>query len=101
FSVSFPTDAIGHLLGKWSKMRVALHALLSGFANSSVQPRPQRMFQNGRPVDNQFGRFERLYHRCVQEDMEGNRLSALRLRYENTSVNRSRYSKPWDVIFDH
>src|SRR5271166_906034 len=33
--------------------------------------------------------------------MEGNRLSALRLRYENTSVNRSRYSKPWDVIFDH
>lgn len=58
------------------------------------------MLQNGRPADNSFHFFHCLYYRCVQEDVSGGRLLAVRIPYKNPSVNWSKYSKPWDVIFD-
>jgi hypothetical protein len=59
------------------------------------------MLQNGRADDNNFHSFHCLYCRCVQEDVSENRLLAARISYKDTSVNWSRYSKPWDVIFDY
>ncbi len=59
------------------------------------------MLQNGRAVDNAFRFFHCLYYRCTQEDVSEDRLLAARIPYRDTSVNWSKYSKPWDVIFDH
>ena len=52
-------------------------------------------------MDDGFLPFHRLYHRCKKEDFEGDWVFGARMRYNNTSVNWSKYSKPWDVIFDH
>src|SRR5436309_8641364 len=59
------------------------------------------MRRNGRGVDSSYRPSDRLYRRCVKEDIEGDRLLAARIRYDDNSVNWSRYSKPWDVIFDY
>jgi hypothetical protein len=59
------------------------------------------MLQDGRGADDNFKRKERLYRRCVNEDLEGERLLAARIPYKDASNNRSKYSRPWDVIFDH
>jgi len=59
------------------------------------------MKRNGRPKDQCFLPFHRLYHRCEDEDLDGDRLLAARIKFKNTSVNWSKYSKPWDVIFDN
>lgn len=59
------------------------------------------MLRNGRGVDNSHGPEDHLYRRCVKEDVEGDRLLAARIKYDDTSVNWSKYSKPWDVIFDY
>ncbi len=59
------------------------------------------MRRNGRGVDNSFRPGDLLYRRCVREDIEGDRLLAARIKYDDTSVNWSKYSKPWDVIFDY
>lgn len=60
------------------------------------------MLRDGRGVDNSgFSPWHRLFYRCSTEDVEGDRLIPSRIRYQNTSVNWSKYSKPWDVIFDH
>jgi hypothetical protein len=58
------------------------------------------MLRSNRPVDNNFRFFHQLYHRCTKEDIVGDRLVPLRIRYRNPSVNWSKYGKPWDVIFD-
>lgn len=63
--------------------------------------RPKRMLQRGRGVDSNFKDCHQLYHRCKQEDVAGDRLLAARISYKKTSVNWSKYSKPWDVIFDY
>jgi hypothetical protein len=59
------------------------------------------MFQDGRRIDGGFRLRDRLFYRCVREDVSSGRLLAARISYANTSVNWSKYSKPWDVIFDH
>jgi hypothetical protein len=60
------------------------------------------MERRGRPVDNSFRDHHGLYYRCTKEDFEDDgRLNPSRIRCDNTSVNWSKYSKPWDVIFDH
>lgn len=58
------------------------------------------MIQGARIADSGFWFFHPLYIRCKQEDVIGNRLIGSRIKCENTSVNWSKYSKPWDVIFD-
>jgi len=82
-------------------MRVALHRRLRGFANSSTSPRPERMLRRGRAVDNNFRFYHCLYSRCEKEDVLGNWLNPDRIRAENPSVNWSKFSKPWDAIFDY
>ncbi len=54
--------------------------------------------RNGRPVDQDFRRWHKLYYRCESEDVEGDRLLAPRLKSLDISVNWSKYSKPWDVV---
>lgn len=59
------------------------------------------MLQDGRGRDQEFKDKERLYFRCVGEDIENNRILAARIPYNEISNNRSKYSEPWDVIFDY
>jgi hypothetical protein len=59
------------------------------------------MLRNGRGVDNHFRPSDWLYRRCVKEDVEGDRLIPARISYDDISVNLSKYSRAWDVIFDH
>jgi len=59
------------------------------------------MLRNGRGVDNDFRAHHWLYRRCVKEDVQGDQLLPARISYDDASVNWSKYSWPWDVIFDH
>lgn len=59
------------------------------------------MLQNGRGTDSEFRFFHCLFYRCKADDVVNDRLLPLSIPYKNTSVNWSKYSKPWDVIFDH
>ena len=59
------------------------------------------MLQRNREVDGNFKGWHQLYRRCEKEDIIGDRLNPSRIKYANTSVNWSKYSKPWDVVFDH
>lgn len=59
------------------------------------------MLKRGRGVDNRFRFWHQLYRRCKSEDLIGDRLSPASIRYDNQSVNWSKYSKPWDVVFDY
>jgi hypothetical protein len=81
-------------------IRVDLRRRRHGFENSSDHERPGRMIAAGRGVDNGFHFFHCLYHHCKAENVTGDRLLPTGIRYDNASVNWSRYSKPWDVIFD-
>jgi hypothetical protein len=43
-----------------------------------------------------------LYYRSqAEDDFQGNYLNPLRIRLFDISVNWSKYSKPWDVIYGH
>src|SRR6185437_9609885 len=88
------------LSGRWTKTRLALHDLSIRFVPFSIR-RPRRMLRNGRPVDKKFGDKDWLYRRCIKEDIAGDVLLPPRIRVDRPSVNWSRYSKPWDVTFDH
>jgi len=81
-------------------MQLALHKRLLESEISSAQP-PSRMIRAGRPTDQGFCWYHRLYYRCKMEDVAEDRLLPLRVRYIDASVNWSKYSKPWDVIFGH
>lgn len=59
------------------------------------------MVKGDRGIDIRFLGEDFLFHRCTTEDMLGDRLNPARIRYDRTSCNWSRYSKPWDVIFDY
>jgi hypothetical protein len=59
------------------------------------------MMRDGRPVDQAFRWYHRLYYRCQAEDVTGDRLLPLRVRSFDISVNWSKYGKPWDVIFGY
>lgn len=54
-----------------------------------------------RDVDNSFCNWHLLYRRFASEDLIGNRLNPIKIAYKNTSVNWSKYSKPWDVVYDY
>jgi hypothetical protein len=58
------------------------------------------MLRNGRAVDEAFKGRHHLYMRCTKEDVAHDRVIAARIKYDNPSVNWSKYSRPWDVIFD-
>src|SRR5437763_4974518 len=98
--VWFPTGAISRLSGRLTQAHVSLWARLCEFPNSSTHPRPARMLQSGRGVDNNFRRTDWLYRRCVKEDIEGDRFIPARISYDDTSVNWSKYRRAWYVIFD-
>lgn len=80
---------------------MALRRRLCGFAISSTHPRPLRLFQGTRGVDCSFHWYHLLYQRCELEAIIGDRLNPNSIRYADPSVNWSKYSKPWDVIFEY
>jgi hypothetical protein len=59
------------------------------------------MLRNGRPPDQSFKSRDFLYHRCTKEDVEDEVFLPARIRINRPSVNWSKYSKAWDVIFDY
>jgi hypothetical protein len=73
---------------------------LNGLESSYTNEVPARLIWGNRPVDNKFRFFHCLYHRCTREDIADGRLLGARVK-ANCSVNWSKYSKPWDVVFDH
>lgn len=58
------------------------------------------MIQGRRGTDPSFRRHHLLYRRCNREDLFEGRLIPARIPLD-TSVNWSKYSKPWDVIFEN
>lgn len=78
-----------------------LHERLKGFENSSTHARPKRMLQRDRLPDQNFSKWHELYKRFGKEDFVEDRLIPARIPYRNSSVNWSKYSKPWDVIFEY
>ena len=60
------------------------------------------MLQNGRGIDSDVRKSHRLYYRFKAGDIVGTRLLPASIRCKgDLSVNWSKYSWPWDVIFDH
>jgi len=59
------------------------------------------MLQGKRKVDVGFKPFHRLYYRCQINEVVGDRLLAASIPYSKTSVNWSKYSFPWDVLFNY
>ena len=58
------------------------------------------MIQAGRGRDNRFSANHRLFRRCKKDEVIGDHLTGASISYDNMSTNWSKYSKPWDVIFD-
>lgn len=57
------------------------------------------MYRRGRAADHQFTHDENLYMRCETAHVERGRLKSVAgIRFPDQSVNRSRYSKPWDLL---
>ena len=71
-----------------------------GFPDSSKRNRPRRLLQAGRSDDQQFKPAHLLFIRCRRRDLLGGKPNPITIRYSNQSSNWSKYSKPWDVIFD-
>ena len=67
--------------------------------------RPRRMYRNGRPIVDDFLPAERLYRRFKRNELVNGTLVAAALSFPNTgedtgqSVNRSRFSRPQDVLW--
>ena len=59
------------------------------------------MIQNGRGSDGAYRAWHLLYRRIGHEDFEGDRLLPARIKIQDLSVNWSKYSAPWDVVFDY
>ena len=59
------------------------------------------MLQRDRLPDQNFSKWHELYKRFGKEDFVEDRLIPARIPYRNSSVNWSKYSKPWDVIFEY
>lgn len=79
-----------------------LHARLFGFATSLKDARPQRMLQGARPAlpDDRFRPLHSLYRRCKVDEVLNGHLTGVSIAYDNMSTNWSKYSRPWDVLFD-
>lgn len=59
------------------------------------------MYRKGRGIDRGILPRHCLYFRVQREDLIGNRINPGRIRASDTSVNWSKYSLPWDVVFDY
>lgn len=61
------------------------------------------MIRAGRPVDNGFQQDHLLYYRIEnRKEVDGDHLDPQEIRSAfDVSVNWSKYSEPWDVIFGH
>lgn len=66
-----------------------------------MRRRPNRLIRNGRGSDGAFSAWHLLYRRFNDEDFDGDRLLPARIKYQDLSVNWSKYSRPWDVVFDY
>ena len=72
--------------------------------STSAGNRPPRMYAAGRPAIQDFWPEERLYFRVCRTDAAGRpcetagKLNIGAIRAKNQSVNRSRFSKPEDVL---
>src|SRR6185503_3270378 len=95
------TDAKDRLFGRLMRIRLQLRERVVGFESSSTHSRPARMIKGHRGADPVFLGEDLLFHRCTAEDVVGDRLNPARIKYDRTSCNWSKYSKPWDVIFDY
>jgi hypothetical protein len=61
--------------------------------------RPRRLRRRGRPIDPEFTATELLYLRCRKVSIRSGQLPDLAvIRFPDQSVNRSKYSKPSDVL---
>jgi hypothetical protein len=60
--------------------------------------RPERMYRNGRPIDQDFSLTESLYWRCPESKIENGHVALDGMRFPDISVNRGRYSEPEDVL---
>ncbi|MDQ2731986.1 MAG: hypothetical protein M3Y56_10030 [Armatimonadota bacterium] len=66
----------------------------------STPDRPDRMYRWGRPIDTVFVSDERLYRRCVGNEIrQGNVFADQIPFYPDMSVSRSKYSFPEDVLY--
>lgn len=63
--------------------------------------RPQRMFRNGRPDDQNFADDEPLYFRVAPDNIQNERVELTEIRYPGFSVNRGKYGEPEDVVWGH
>lgn len=64
--------------------------------------RPDRMFRNGRPEDQDFALVEKLFRRYLQAHFIGQVFSPLGFQFHEESgqsVNRQKYGPPEDVLF--
>jgi len=59
------------------------------------------MIQGNRQPDDRFRPKDQLYRRCKIEEIIDGHLTGVSLRLDDMSTNWSKYSKPWDVIFDY
>ena len=78
-----------------------LRALWIAFKSSSTPVRPARLIQGDRGIDKGFRPYHRLYLRLDKEDVADGQLIHARIKHDGASSNWSKYSLPWDVIFDH
>jgi hypothetical protein len=56
------------------------------------------MYRRDRPIDPDFQPTEFLYVRCRAEDIEGEHLSPLSVKFPDWSVNREKCGQPQDVL---
>ena len=75
------------------------HRQLKLLNPSSENARPLRMYQQDRPAINNFIKWHRLYIWVTNEDILEGRVISARVKWNNSSANWSKFSKPWDVVF--
>lgn len=66
--------------------------------SSSKDNRPERMYRDGRPVDDNFDDNEHLYNRFKKEFIDQGKFSPMGVKFPDWSVNREKYSDPEDVL---
>jgi len=66
----------------------------------SFRPRPPRMHRQNRQPDPVFAPDESLYHRVPHSHAELKEALKSSFQFPQCCVNRSKYSEPYDVLFD-
>jgi hypothetical protein len=59
------------------------------------------MYRNGRPIDDKFEAVHKLYIRIDGECFQQGEILDAGIRIADQSVNWSKYSLPWDILFGH